>query len=307
MLDISVIICSHNPQPNSLLQVLRSLRDQTLPMSKWELLVVDNGSIKPLKASYDISWHPQARHTEEAEIGLSVARCRGILEARGNILVFVDDDNILDPNYLSNVLAVSLKWPSLGAWGSGHIAPIFESKPPEHLLPFLEYLAIRNMRVANWTNVLPCNDATPWGAGLAVRSDVAAEYREMCNNSKIQISGRKGSTLLSGEDMEISYVACGMDYGVGTFPELKLSHLIPKRRIEENYLLRIVEASKVSDMLLSHKWRKSGTEKNHSPSAKGSLLNHSIVNLRLQLKLIFLRRRAYKIARRMIADFEDKP
>ena len=305
MFDISVIICSHNPEANSLLQVLRSLRAQTLPISKWELLVVDNGSIKPLEKSYDISWHPEGRHIAETEIGLSVARCRGISEARGNILVFVDDDNILDTNYLSSVLAVGLNRPWLGAWGSGQITGIFESAPPEHLLPFLDYLAIRDMDAPKWTNVLPCNDATPWGAGLAVRSDVAAKYSEMCRNSTIQISGRKGTILLAGEDMEISYVACGMGFGVGTFPELKLSHLIPKQRIDEDYLLSVVEGSKISDMLISYKWRKTEPGKHHSTSANGTL-RKLFINLRLHLKLIFLQLRARKTARSMIEDFEGK-
>jgi glycosyltransferase involved in cell wall biosynthesis len=306
MFDVSVIICSNNPQPDSIAQVLRSLQAQTLSTSKWELLVVDNASIEPLKKLYDISWHPAGRHVVEPKHGLSVARCRAILESRGNFLVFVDDDNVLDADYLSCALTIGLTWPNLGVWGSGQTTALFEAQPAEHLLPFIEYLAIRNMRRTNWTNTLPCNDATPWGAGMVLRRDVADAYREMCNNSNILISGRRGTTLLAGDDMEISYVACDMGYGVGTFPELKLSHLLPKRRVEEKYLLKIVEGSKIADFLLAYKWRKIDRVKYRLGPLNSSFFKRLIIYCKLQVKLILLQHRAWKVSRRMIDDFEGK-
>jgi glycosyltransferase involved in cell wall biosynthesis len=306
MFDVSVIVCSHNPQPDSIAQVLRSLQAQTLATSKWELLIIDNASIEPLERSCDISWHPAGRHLAEPEIGLSVARCRGILESQGNLLVFVDDDNVLDADYLFCASAIGQKWQILGAWGSGQISAACESQPAEHLLPFLEYLAIRNTPVTKWTNSLPCNDATPWGAGLVVRRDVADAYRELCDKSKIQIPGRKGTNAISGEDMEISYIACSMGYGVGIFPELKISHLLPKRRVEEDYLLKIVEGSKIADIILARKWRNIDREKYRLGPLNALFFKRLIIYCRLQLKLILLQHRARKIARRIIDNYEGK-
>jgi hypothetical protein len=51
-------------------------------------------------------------------------------------------------------------------------------------------------------------------------------------------SGRKGRGLESGEDLEVSYVACAL--GVGNFPELKLTHLIPKERLKIPRVVRTV-------------------------------------------------------------------
>ena len=45
MLDASVIICTHNPRPDYFARVLDGLRNQTLPMHRWELLIVDNGCL----------------------------------------------------------------------------------------------------------------------------------------------------------------------------------------------------------------------------------------------------------------------
>src|SRR2546421_8696932 len=104
MLDASVVICTHNPRSDYFVRVLDGLRNQTLPLHKWELLIIDNASRLPLASSWDISWHPAARHILESELGLSSARSRGIQEASADLIIFVDDDNVLDETYLAEAI-----------------------------------------------------------------------------------------------------------------------------------------------------------------------------------------------------------
>ena len=105
MSQATVVICTHNPRPHYLSRVLYALRAQTLPPEEWELLLIDNASNNPLTAGkYDLSWHPCARHVREEELGLAWARLRGMHEAAANLLVFVDDDNVLDVNYLREAI-----------------------------------------------------------------------------------------------------------------------------------------------------------------------------------------------------------
>src|SRR5947208_16391904 len=99
MLELSVIICAHNPRPQYLRRVLEALRSQTLPKQQWELLLIDNSSLDALMAQWDLSWHPNGRHILEIEWGLSAAQQRGICETSGGLLVFVDVDKVLDANY----------------------------------------------------------------------------------------------------------------------------------------------------------------------------------------------------------------
>ncbi|MGA2852681.1 MAG: glycosyltransferase, partial [Verrucomicrobiota bacterium] len=54
MLEISIIICTHNPREDYLRRVLEALRAQTLPARDWELLLVDNASEKPLASRFDL-------------------------------------------------------------------------------------------------------------------------------------------------------------------------------------------------------------------------------------------------------------
>ena len=253
--DASVIICAHNPRPDYLGRVLDSLRAQTLRANQWEFLLVDNASKSPLASAWDISWHPNGRHIVENELGLASARRRAMKEASSDLLVFVDDDNLLDPNYIARAVEIKRDWPLLGVWGSGAIIPEFEQLPAECVRPLVPYLALREVAAGLWGNVFPCIEATPWGAGLCVRSNVAAAYRDLCEASVIQITGRRGKILLSGEDVEICYLACKMGLGMGVFPELKLTHLIPKERVAPEYLLRIFEGTGISNLLLAYKWK----------------------------------------------------
>jgi glycosyltransferase involved in cell wall biosynthesis len=275
--DISVIICSHNPRADYLRRVLEALRFQTLPLDQWELLLVDNASRELLELHWDISWHPHGRQIREDELGLAAARQRGMREATADLLVFVDDDNVLDPDYLSKVVEIGGEWPRLGVWGSGATSPEFEVNPPEYLKEFLHVLALRDTRVPCWSNVFSCSEASPNGAGFCVRASVAAAYCQFVRKSHIHISGRAGSSLLSGEDVEICWLACELGFGIGVFPGLKLLHLIPKERITEGYLVRIFEGSEISQCLLKYKWRGIVPKDPLSPLSLLSILRNCVV------------------------------
>jgi glycosyltransferase involved in cell wall biosynthesis len=130
----SVLLCTRNPRPEYLGRVLASLRGQTLPAKQWELLLIDNASEQPLEQTVDISWHPRGRYIRENELGLTAARLRGIQEASGELLVFVDDDNVLTPDYLGQARTISARCPGLGVFGAGILEPEFEVQPPVELL-----------------------------------------------------------------------------------------------------------------------------------------------------------------------------
>jgi len=248
----SVIICSHNPREKYLKRVLEALEAQTFDRRHWELLLVDNGSEEILERKWNISWHPEGRHIREDKLGLSWARQRGIRDSRGEILIFVDDDNVLPPSYLKTAVQLGKEWPILGAWGPSAIVPEYEVEPAEQLK---DLMPIRDLAGPRWTNVLPPSiEAMPWGAGLCVRRAVAEAYCELSRNDTIPITGRRGKLLLGAEDDEICYTACSLGMGVATFPDLRLTHLIPKERMSEAYLIKLVEGAMLSKMLLEHKW-----------------------------------------------------
>jgi glycosyltransferase involved in cell wall biosynthesis len=291
MMDASVIICAHNPRQDYLRRVVDALRSQTLPLDQWELLVVDNASREPLASSLDLSWHPNGRHVAEKELGLTHARNRGACESTTDLLIFVDDDNVLDSAYLAEAVKIAKEWPELGVWGSGMTTPGFESEPADHLKDLIPYLALRTSDAIYWSNVPSCVWATPWGAGLCMRRQVADAYALHTAQTALQISGRTGNILLSGEDKEIAYIACGMGLGMAIFPSLKLLHLIPKTRVSEEYLLRLYEGTMASNYLLRYKWDGLYPQTPKSASGFVDLLANALVRRGVQRRMYFALRR----------------
>ena len=250
-MHLSVIICTNNPREDYLRRTLDALQQQTLPRDQWELLLIDNASEEPLAGQWDLSWHPNGRHVREDELGLTPARLRGIQESSGELLVFVDDDNVLQGEYLEICIGIAHDQPHLGCFGAGLLEPEFETTPAEELLPFTEMLALRSVARASWSNV--AEDCwVPWGAGLGVRRSVAEQHKSVLQSSRLgMLLDRKGDALNSCGDNQISWTACTMGYGRGVFPELRVLHLIDRRREQRAYLLKLAQGHAYSHAILN--------------------------------------------------------
>lgn len=301
MIELSVVICTHNPRPGYLVSVVNALRNQTLPKTNWELLVIDNASKAPIASLCDVSWHPNARHIAEPELGLAPARRRGIAEAGAKLLVFVDDDNILDENYLEEALKIERDWPILGAWGAGSIRPDFEVAPPPYTH---NVLPTRESSCALWSNVISWSGALPWGCGLCVRAAVAAAYSEFSRRSAIQIIGHKGALLLGGDDIEIAFTACKNGFGMGVFPELKLTHLFPKERLSKHYLLKLAESTNLTNMILRYKWEHTVPTSPLSPKTLLSIVYSFLMDRGIDRRFHFAWVRALIKSRAVISEYQ---
>ena len=246
MLQLSVIICAHNPRPDYLLRVLEALREQTLPLDQWELLIIDNASKKPVTDSFDLNWHPHGRITREEKLGKMLAWLKGISEARGNIMVFVDDDNVLEPDYLEQVLVVSGQWPFIGAWG-GSVRPEFESPPPSWIGDQMWRLSIEEVKEDVWSNVREGFETKPLGAGMCIRKEVGAQYLEWCRLHEMSNAlDRKGDIITGYGDMNLALCAIDIGLGAGKSSHLNLKHLIPSSRLTLDYFLRHAEGDALS-------------------------------------------------------------
>src|SRR5262249_52870686 len=153
------------------------------------------------------------RYVCEAALGVAIARRTGMRAAAADLLMFVDDDTVLDPGYLAEALRIACERPELGVWGSGVVTPEFEVPPSQYVKKLVPWLTLRECSKEQWGNVLPCVDVTPWGAGLCLRATVAAAYLRHCDTATIQLVSRRGrqrgrQVLMSGEDVEMSFVAC---------------------------------------------------------------------------------------------------
>ncbi|MEH2316950.1 glycosyltransferase [Nostoc sp.] len=238
---ISVVICSHNPQPAYLKRVLEALKTQTLPRTQWELLLVDNASQQPLADSIDLSWHPHARHILEPQLGLVFARLLGLKESQGATSIFVDDDNVLNPDYLYHALKISENHLHLGAWGGQSTADFQGGTPQEWTRPMWPLLAIAQCDKDVWSN-LDLAETMPVGAGMCIRKPVAQKYIDLVQSDPRRLSlGQRGELLLRCDDFDLALAALDVELGLGRFSRLKLVHIMPIERLSEGYLLKLVK------------------------------------------------------------------
>jgi glycosyltransferase involved in cell wall biosynthesis len=248
--SISVITCSHNPRPEYLARVLNALASQTIAPARWEFLLVDSASSDTLAARIDLSWHSRARCVREDEPGLTRARLRGIAESTGELLIFVDDDNVLDADFIAQAARIAGERPDIGAW-SGATRPGFDTPAPAWTRRHWGNLVIRDVPRDMWSNLPMLPDTMPCGAGLCVRRSVASHYAALHKNGKRAFAlDRNGASLLSGGDNDLAACACDIGLGVGVFGALKLTHLIPAERLRESYLLSLAENIALSTIIL---------------------------------------------------------
>jgi len=244
---ISLILCTHNPRWEYLLRVITALKHQTLPTQQWELLVVDNASEQPLSSRLDLQWHPTATIIREEQLGLTHARLCGFKAANANLIVFVDDDNVLEQNYLTHVVQFFQEHPKLGAI-AGKSLPQFEVEPEPWIKHYYSVLALRDFGDTALTAPGNLGALTaesypyfaPCGAGMALRTSLFATYTAQVASNPTRLAlGRTGQQLTSGEDNDMILTLLAAGWGVGYFPQLTLTHLIAARRLQPRYLARL--------------------------------------------------------------------
>ena len=244
---VSVVIPTHNPHADRFTRALAGLRAQTLPRAAWELIVVDNRSDVPITvAALDPVENPNASLVREEMLGLTWARIRGFREARGEAIVLVDDDNVLAPDFLEKAVRLLVANPGLGAVG-GRSLPEWEEPPAPWVAAFPSLLALRDMGAESITAEPPPSqfpDCAPLGAGFVVRREPALAWVSQVEADPLrQALDRTGQSLISGGDNDLALTVMEQGWGVGYFPSLSLTHLIPASRMKLTYLACLQRAT----------------------------------------------------------------
>lgn len=101
---VSVIVPVYN-RAKGVHICLDALETQTYPVESYEILVVDDYSKDELEK--EVAKHKRARYIMNTmEFGLPAARNMGIKEAKGDILIFLDDDAIVEKDYIEGIVEV---------------------------------------------------------------------------------------------------------------------------------------------------------------------------------------------------------
>jgi len=226
---ITVAIPTYN-RAGLLRQTLAGVLRQDLPAGEYEVLVIDNNSLDDTPAAVaSFAGAPTVpRHVIETLQGLDHARNRAIAEARGAIVVFADDDILVDPGWLRQLTAPLLAdaHHRIGAVG-GEVLPVFPDGQPPWLEGAHRPLAFR----ADPGPLAPTQ--TPMGANLAFPKWVFTEQGPF--NTALD---RQGMSLFSGGDGEMIRRLRSAGLEVWFVPAAAVRHQFPASRMTFRYAAR---------------------------------------------------------------------
>ncbi len=123
-IDISVVIPLLNEE-RYVGDCIESLLSQTYPKDRFEVIVIDNGSRDTSRAI--VERYPQVKLLRESERGSYAARNRGIVEARGSVIAFIDPDCMPDKDWLQNIASAMEDPEILVLLGRRCLSPLWSS------------------------------------------------------------------------------------------------------------------------------------------------------------------------------------
>ncbi len=256
MEKLSVIICTYNPDPAIFSRCLRSVSEASKLFLPSEIFIIDNNSTNQFTSENYISefllQNSNIKILHEEIQGLTAARLRGIRESTGELLVFIDDDNVLLSDFFKRAIEIFKENQFIGAF-SGRISLEFQNVPPAWTRRYWGLLVQREFKGNRWTN-LPLNtDCMPAGAGLCITRSTADFYYALHETGKRKILlDRNKDSLLSGGDNDLAMCACDLGLGMGVFEKLQLIHVIPQSRTTKTYLLKLAYSIYYSAEILKY-------------------------------------------------------
>ena len=238
-MNIDIAICTWN-RASLLRDTLRSIANVSIPTGVFvRTIVVDNNSTdKTVQVVKDIA--TDAKHHDnssqffielftEPNQGHTFSRNRAVAVADSDLMLWTDDDVIVDPNWVHAYLAAAENSQEV-FWG-GKIVPKFDPEKPAWISE-------------NWVNLKGCfaardlgnqpialtSDRLPYGANYAIRTEIQKQY--LYDNQL----GRRKNILLGEDEIDLFRRLLAAGYAGSWVPESRLEHVITGDRASENYV-----------------------------------------------------------------------
>lgn len=252
LMKLTIAICTRNPRKDYLDRVLTALAQQTLPRADWKLILVDSASDTPLTDEAAVRAGLTARIVRVTISGLVRARFAAIAAATAPVLLFLDDDNVPARNFLEQGLEIAARWPMLGCWAPAVIAPECETAPDPEIAANLARMACCDFPTDRWSNTL---DVIPPGAGLFLRLECARAYAAFAEHDpRRELIGETAERFFRGDDTDLVFYIVKNGWGAGQFRSLYLKHLMPNRRLTQDYVVKLAKAAAGSAMVVNFLW-----------------------------------------------------
>ena len=242
----TVAICSRN-RANSLKRALSSVESAIKPDCEWELLVVDNGSTDETHSVVmSFAGTLPIRYEMEQRAGLSNARNRAVACAKGDYIIWTDDDVMVDQAWLTSYVDAFRRWPDASLFGGKIVPTLVEPKVGWFVsaLPLLGHpLAARDLGPKPVAMAVEGN-VLPYGANFATRSAV---QRKFPFDPRLGVS--PGRRLLFEETEVIKAMLASGLRGIW-FPESIVNHIIGHERQTIEYIANYFEGHGATEVFM---------------------------------------------------------
>lgn len=228
---LSVILCTAGTCPG-LARAVESALSQTMKESDYEVLVVWNREDTPPMAEFPAT----VRWVREPRLGISHARNTGAAHARGEILLYMDDDAVADRNLVSRMAAAFRGRPDTAVVGGQIFLKVPEPRP-EAVLPGKEGLWSAYRVPYSRYRQIKEQYAFPYGACFAVRHSALdalggfpADY------------GRVGADYEGGEETALCFMVLQKGWKIGIQPKAWVEHHVEPWRFSREHVQKTIRA-----------------------------------------------------------------
>lgn len=238
---LTVAICTWN-RAALLDRTLAEFRNVAVPPGlTWELVVVNNNCTDDTDAV--IARHAGALplvRVFEPNQGHCHARNAAVTVAKGDLLIWTDDDVLVPTDWLTRYMDAEAKFPEAGVFG-GPVRPWFGTTPPRWIADNIARLSTCWALVDHGPDVRPLSDAEYChGANMAFRTALLRKYPF---DPKY---GRVGDKLTSGDDSDVvGRVRRDGHPGVWV-GDAPVNHYLPAERLTSAYAYEVIRCNKLT-------------------------------------------------------------
>jgi glycosyltransferase involved in cell wall biosynthesis len=240
----SFITCTYN-RAKQLPQTLRAVCEQDFPANDYEVVVVDNNSTDntaEICAEFGAKdSDKQFRYFKEERQGFSFALNRGIQEAKGEFLIFADDDETVNPDHLTRLDAHLKRFPQ-AELGASPVVPVYEITP-KWMSHFTRRLIGGYFNQGNEVKKLGFKNYPGTGHTIIKR-----ELYQKFGYYNTEL-GRKGNSLIGAEDKDMFLRLHSNHITCYYFPDIPVYHHIPQSKLTDAYFRRLTYSIGLSERI----------------------------------------------------------
>ncbi|MEO8765306.1 MAG: glycosyltransferase [Ginsengibacter sp.] len=249
-IDYTIVICTYNPDDRLLKRCLQAIYNLDTDGIGTEVILVDNSSSVPVDSLSYVREYlrklPTMKMLMVAARGVNYARIAALAEAKGKYIIYFDHDNEPERNYLQELKKLNTKYPEVAAIGPGDVTIDFIDGIEKDIEEYARdafreghEASIKFSSVRDWQ---PCY---PFGTGLCTYTFLLKEYNHLMRQGRLTVPEKADKELTIGEDMQMVLLCISKGYFAGVSPTLQIKHIIPGKRANDKYLLRLTYSTAI--------------------------------------------------------------